>query len=118
MRPLSLTTVALLLAAGLVGSCAGVQLPKEKLQEPGGLLFNGYTKPEINCHRCHNGDGTGTLRGPNLAKKVPTESDSQLTETIQKGKGLMPAFQEQLSPDQLAQLLGWLRARFPAVATP
>jgi mono/diheme cytochrome c family protein len=102
----------LLVALGC--SCAGVQVPKEKLQDPGALLFNGYTRPDIDCYHCHNGDGTGTVRGPNLAKEVPTMSDAQITHIIREGAGIMPAFKDKLSPDEFTQIVAWLHNSFPA----
>ncbi len=113
-RPLTLW-----LAVSFLSGCAGVQLPKEKLTEsPGGLMFNGYTKTPVDCFICHNGDAKGTMRGPSLAEKVVDDSDSQISETIKNGEGRMPAFKDQLSDVEIAELTTWLRTNFPAPVKP
>ena len=53
------------------------------ITNPGALLFNGYTEREVDCYRCHNGDGAVTWRGPALSKRVPKLSDALRA----KGKG-------------------------------
>ena len=57
----------------IAGCAAGVPLARQDQQDPGLLVFNGYTNPKIDCYRCHNGDGHGTGHGPDLAKAVPDE---------------------------------------------
>jgi mono/diheme cytochrome c family protein len=102
-----------------VSACAGVQLPKEKLGDsPGALMFNGYTKAEVGCYACHNGDAAGTMRGPGLADHVRDDSDSQLAEVIKNGNGRMPAHKDRLTDDEVGQLVGWLRATFPTPVKP
>jgi mono/diheme cytochrome c family protein len=105
---------AVMLGALLPGlSCVGTPLPEAKLTTPGGLLFNGYKNPEVTCYRCHNGDGTGTLRGPNLAKRVPDIQDARIQHVIEDGKSIMPAFKGKISPDEIDQIVSWLRSSFP-----
>jgi mono/diheme cytochrome c family protein len=94
-------------------SCAGVPLPRESLDNPGALLFNGYTKDKVDCFRCHNGDGRGSGRGPSLAARVPKKSDERLGKVIREGDGPMPGFKDSLTDEEVGQLLGWLRASFP-----
>jgi mono/diheme cytochrome c family protein len=105
----------------LAGCAAGIQLSKESIQDPGQLLFNGYTKPEINCYHCHNGDGRGAGRGPDLAKSLAKMPDAAVLEVIAKGATFMPAFGDQLAPEEQKQILAWLRASFggpPADSAP
>jgi mono/diheme cytochrome c family protein len=109
MRTAPLTLLGLVLAS----SCAGVQLRREALSEPGALLFNGYTRDAVDCWRCHGGDGAGAARGPGLASRVPKKSDERLALIIREGKGTMPGFQRVLSDDEVTQLVAWLRAAFP-----
>ena len=112
---LRLVVVVSLCAAG----CAGVALPKEKLTDaPGGLMFNGYTKTNIDCFMCHNGDAKGTMRGPSLADPVADNSNEQLTDVIKNGDGRMPAHKDRLSEEEIAQILTWLRGNFPTPAKP
>jgi mono/diheme cytochrome c family protein len=105
-----------LLAVGLVAlsGCAGTQLPRDRIQEPGALMFNGYTNPAADCYKCHGGDATGTLRGPNLAGRVPNLTVEQIQITIREGKGHMPPFTGQLSEPEIALLANWLHETFPA----
>lgn len=104
---------AVLVSAFVVSSCAGVQLPKDSLADPGALLFNGYTHEKVDCWRCHNGDGLGSAKGPGLALRVPKKSDERLAQVIREGKGRMPGFKDDLSDDEVTQLVAWLRGAFP-----
>ncbi|MHB8876002.1 MAG: c-type cytochrome [Myxococcaceae bacterium] len=113
MRPARLTA-ALLVAAALASSCAGIPLPKETLTDPSALLFNGYGKPEVTCYKCHGGDGKGTFRGANLVRVVPKSDGKQMTAALMEGKGFMPAFKDKLSAEEVAALVAWMLAAFPA----
>jgi mono/diheme cytochrome c family protein len=101
-----------LLVAVLV-SCAGTQIPKDRITDPGEMLFNGQTVSSIDCYRCHNGDGTGTWRGANLAERVPKLSDKALADAIHEGPGMMPSYQGKIDDQQISQITAWLRTRFP-----
>lgn len=92
-------------------SCAGVPLAREGLTDPGALLFNGYTRSEVDCYTCHNGDGRGA-KGPALIFKVPRLSEDKVARTIRNGKGVMPKYGAKLSDDEVAQLVTWLKATF------
>ena len=94
-------------------ACAGTQVPADKITSPGEAIFNGRVHDDVACYKCHNGDGTGTMRGPNLAKRVPKLSDQQIVETINTGPGLMPEFKDKLNDDEKKQITAWLRQRFP-----
>ena len=110
---------SLIFASVCLMACAGVQLPKEKLgDEPGGLLFNGYTKADVACFSCHNGDAKGTMRAPGLADEVGDHSDEQLATTIKEGDGRMPAYKDRLNDAEVAQILAWLHTTFPTPAKP
>jgi mono/diheme cytochrome c family protein len=104
-----------LLLVGMValGGCAGTQIPRDRIQDPGELMFNGYTNPAANCYKCHGGDGTGTLRGANLAKRVPDLTVEQIETTIKEGKGFMPSFIGQLNDQEISLLANWLHTTFP-----
>ena len=102
-------------ALGLLNAaCAGAPIAKDRLTDPGALLFNGYTKPAVDCYKCHGGDGGGVfLRGPALAGRVPKLTPDQITEVILKGKGLMPSFVDKLNKVEVDQIVTWLKATFP-----
>lgn len=102
---------------GIFVSCAGTQIPKDRITDPGEMLFNGQISSNIDCYRCHNGDGKGTWRGPNLAKQVPKLSDKAIAVTINEGPGMMPSYRGRIDDQQIAAITAWLRKQFPS-ATP
>ncbi len=112
LRPLVLTCLFSVGVALASAGCAGVQIARADLEHPGQLLFNGHVKEEVNCFKCHNGDATGSMRGPSL--DVTAEmSDDDILEYINEGEGIMPAFADKLTSDEKAQIVSWLRVRFP-----
>jgi mono/diheme cytochrome c family protein len=98
----------------LLAGCAGVQLPQAQLTAPGALLFNGYKNPDVNCYHCHNGDAQGSMRGPNLATRVPTMADAQIQSIIETGKSFMPSFKGKVSQAEIDDVIAWLRSSFPS----
>ncbi len=107
----------LLLALIATSGCAGAPIPRDRLQEPGALIFNGYTNPRATCYRCHGGDGTGRfLRGPDLADRVPGLTRDQIRTAIFEGKGFMPSFGDRLSSQEIDTLVSWLQQRFGKAA--
>jgi mono/diheme cytochrome c family protein len=102
----------LLLGLGIAG-CAGTQTPPERISSPGEALFNGRVKTDVTCYRCHNGDGTGTLRGPSLARRIPKLTDEEIVAAIAEGPGFMPSFKGKLDDAEMKALTAWLRGRFP-----
>jgi mono/diheme cytochrome c family protein len=103
----------LVLSSSVIAACAGTQIPQQQITSPGEALFNGRVKEDVNCYKCHNGDGSGTMRGPNLAKRVPNLTDEQIAKTIDEGPGLMPSFRGKVTPEEVAQITQWLRGKFP-----
>jgi mono/diheme cytochrome c family protein len=102
-----------LVLLGALISCAGTQIPKDRISDPGQMLFNGQILSGIDCYRCHNGDGTGTWRGANLAQRVPKLSDVSIAKAINEGPGMMPSFKGKIDDQQIAAITAWLRGRFP-----
>jgi len=102
-----------LIASITLAGCAGTQLAATPNEPAGEALFNGRVHEDVNCYKCNNGDGTGTMRGPNLAKRVPGLTDDQIAKAIDEGPGLMPSFKGKVTPDETAQITAWLRQRFP-----
>src|SRR5436305_12825172 len=102
-------------ARGLSG-CGGTPLVMDNIgDEPGGLLYNGYTKPEANCFHCHGGDGHGTALGPDLGKAIPSMSDGEIAEVITNGrpKTIMEPYKGKLTDAEIGQLVAWLKKEFP-----
>ena len=93
-------------------SCAGKQLPQDTLsQNPGALLFNGYTKAEVTCYKCHGGDAGGaSIKGPNLVKKLQKISDEEYRAALAKGPLLMPSYTNTLTPEEMQLILDWLKS--------
>ncbi len=72
---------------------------------------------KTNCVLCHAADGSGNstsgkaLGAKDLASgEVQKKSDAELTEVIAKGKGKMPAFAAKLKPEEIKQLVAYIRA--------
>ena len=72
---------------------------------------------KANCAACHAPDGSGStaagkalkaqdLRSPEVQKK----SDEDLAELISKGKNKMPAFGKKLKPEEITELVSFIRA--------
>jgi mono/diheme cytochrome c family protein len=98
-----------------LAACAGKPVAREQLTDRGALLFNGYSKPDVDCYKCHGGDGKGAfIHGPDLSSHVPKMDDAAIANIIKNGKGHMPAFGAKLSDAEIADLTTWLRQAFPA----
>jgi cytochrome c6 len=72
---------------------------------------------KTNCVLCHAPDGSGSypsgkaLKAQDLrSDAVQKKSDTELTASITNGKGKMPAFGKKLKPDDIAQLVAYIRA--------
>lgn len=74
-------------------------------------------KFKTNCVMCHAADGSGNtsagkalgakdLRAPEAQKKP----DSDLSQVIVAGKGKMPAFGAKLKPDEVKQMIAYVRS--------
>ena len=72
---------------------------------------------KTHCALCHAPDGSGSaptgkaLKAEDLRSDVVQKKpDADLAATITKGKGKMPAFGKKLKPDDIAQLVAYIRA--------
>src|SRR6202040_316575 len=68
------------------------------------------------CAACHGADGKGetTVGKANKMRDlgsadVQKQSDEDLTEIVTKGKGKMPAYGKSLKPEQIKDLLAYIR---------
>jgi cytochrome c553 len=68
------------------------------------------------CAACHGADGKGEvpmgkkLGARNLSSaEVQSQSDTQLTEVVTKGKNKMPAYDGKLTKEQIEQLIAYVR---------
>jgi mono/diheme cytochrome c family protein len=72
---------------------------------------------KTNCVLCHAPDGSGSspsgqaLKAQDLrSDAVQKKSDAELTASITQGKGKMPAFAKKLKPNDIVQLVAYIRA--------
>ena len=114
-----LIITALLLARLLTGVLSGCGWQRRKTDEELGLnaeqargrrVFDQY------CDRCHNAYGTWSWNGPNLVgvmkkKYLPSgtpANDDRVREVIQLGRSKMPSFGNDLTREQLDELMAYL----------
>src|SRR5438270_11577313 len=71
---------------------------------------------KANCAMCHAADGSGNsasgkaLKAKDLrSDEVQKKSDAELIDGISKGQGKMPAFGKKLKPEQIQQLVSYVR---------
>jgi cytochrome c6 len=71
---------------------------------------------KANCVVCHAADGSGNspsgkaLKAKDLrSDEVQKKSDAELADGITKGQGKMPAFGKKLKPEQIQQLVSYVR---------
>ena len=62
------------------------------------------------CANCHGPEGAGEGPGPALFDRIENESDADLINLIQNGQGPMPSVN--LEPQQMADVIAWLRDTF------
>jgi mono/diheme cytochrome c family protein len=102
------TLQAAILASGLaavsfMAPAASAQSPAEK----------NYTK---NCAACHGADGSANTPAGKATKAldfhsaaVKSQTDDQLAVAIAKGKTPMQGFEKQLKPDEIKDLVAYVR---------
>lgn len=68
------------------------------------------------CVMCHAEDGSGNspsgkaLKAKDLrSQETQSKSDAEISEVITKGQGKMPAFGQKLKPDQIQELVAYVR---------
>jgi mono/diheme cytochrome c family protein len=102
----------------IVGSAAGVLFCLAVLVVPCRLQAQSDAAKvfKASCVMCHAEDGSGNstagkaLKAKDLrSAEVQGKADAELTETITKGKGKMPAFGAKFSPDQIKSLVTYIR---------
>ena len=86
------------------------------LSLPSALRADGAKAYGANCTMCHAADGSGSSpAGKALGAKdlgsaeVQGKSDQQLSDVISNGEGKMPAFGKKLQPDDIKQLVAYVR---------
>ena len=71
---------------------------------------------KAHCALCHAADGSGSSSSGKAMKardlrsdETQKKTDADLTEVIGKGRGKMPAFAQKLKPEQIQQLVAYVR---------
>jgi cytochrome c6 len=89
-----------LLAGGMVAACSSSAVAQDAAPT--------Y---KAKCAMCHGADGKGGKMGTRdfASAEVKAETDAQLTDTITKGKGKMPAYGGKLSDADIKGLVTYIR---------
>ncbi len=88
--------------------------PPAHIKDPGHLTYLGFGRNrEVQCSRCHGEEGTGGMFGPKLRGVVQRKGTDRVRETIQQGvieegEEEMPAFMQQLTPEEIEQVIRFL----------
>jgi len=118
LKRASIFLVSLVLAA-LLSAC-GRDLSKESDAELGlsAQQSNGRRIFQLYCASCHNAYSSSGLNGPAMKgvfknKYLPSglpANDRFVKQAIVNGRGMMPAFGEALSPQQIDDLIAYLHS--------
>jgi ubiquinol-cytochrome c reductase cytochrome b subunit len=63
------------------------------------------------CITCHNINGVGGYRGPDLSSVANRYTDDQITYIVMTGRGNMPAFASNITKEEWQSLLAFLDTR-------
>lgn len=100
-RSLSCATLFIFVSTSL--AITGFKYRTEQPPGTGQELFKHH------CIHCHGADGTkGFFGAKNLKKSIL--SDSAIALQIRKGKGFMPSFRKKVTPDEINQLVSFVKS--------
>lgn len=107
------TTAACLIALGAVGVLApGAVGAQSSIDDPAQLEV-GQSVYESSCAGCHGADGSGTNVGRPLLGIAAQEADRLVhVASVTQGKGGMPAFETELSGDEIDAAVTYVRLAF------
>lgn len=80
---------------------------------PSGLADQGYDVYDKNCKACHGALGKGEY-GPALQQNPILQNNDMFWTTILKGRGNMPAWEDRLTSQQIADVQAYLKTLKPA----
>ena len=80
---------------------------------PDGLANNGYDVYEKHCKACHGNLAKGDY-GPKLQQNPILHDEDSFWKTVLKGRGNMPAWEERLSSQHIADVQAYLKTLKPA----
>jgi mono/diheme cytochrome c family protein len=109
MKPMSARLLrAAILACGL--AAIAIMIPPASGQS---LVEKNYKKY---CAACHGPDGSANVPAGKATKahdfhsaEVQSQTDDALAAVIAKGKGAMAAYEKQLKPDEIKDLVAYVR---------
>ncbi len=91
----------------------------EFLKDRGALELAGATVfQNKQCRNCHAIGGEGGVRGPDLTAIGTRMTEPQLVRQIIQGGGNMPAYAQNVSPDEIRALVAYLTSLRPRNAVP
>jgi cytochrome c6 len=110
MTRICIRTTRLVIAAMALMALGLMGVPAEA-QDGGAALY------KTKCAACHGADGKGDTAVGKADKirdlssaDVQQQSDADLTAVITAGKGKMPAYGKSLKPDQVKDLVAYIRS--------
>jgi mono/diheme cytochrome c family protein len=86
---------------------------------PALAFADGKADFDANCARCHGGDARTITKRSNILKIDPTKlalrasemNEAEMIAIIEKGKNLMPGFENELTKDQIRAVVEYIRAQ-------
>lgn len=99
------------LAAALLFTACGGSDPVDDILALDGDTTNGATLFSSNCVSCHPADGSAGT-GSALSEVVPTLDDASMVATISNGIGIMPAFSNNLTNQEIADVQAYVRETY------
>jgi cbb3-type cytochrome c oxidase subunit III len=101
-------------------NASGVTEQQVAAAGPAVLATVGASIFTINCARCHQANGQGSRTIPALAgnKAVMAADPSAIIVTVQQGRHLMPSWDGQLTPSDIAAVLTYVRSAWGNDAAP
>jgi mono/diheme cytochrome c family protein len=110
----SLVVVVVALACSLPRpSTSVVHAYSNESKKAGATLFH-----EKGCEHCHGANGQGGELGPDLSTVGKRLSKQKIEHQIHDGGAAMPAFGDVLQPDEVKDLVDFLRAKRKAPKSP
>jgi mono/diheme cytochrome c family protein len=87
--------------------------PPPGMTDPGELIYFGYVNKEAQCSRCHGDEGQGGMFGPEIRGALQKFGVDSVRAIITHGKGKgdkrMPGMAQELAPEQIEQVIGFLQ---------
>jgi mono/diheme cytochrome c family protein len=108
---ITLTLLLILIASfmpfsGTLGITPSVHAFSKQTREAGAVTFH-----DKGCEHCHGVNGIGADRGPDLSTIGKRWKPDRIERQIREGGGGMPPFGDALQPDEVKNLVDFLKAK-------